>query len=69
MLRVEYLKMGELMMVLPVGKTCKDCYFFVRCQEIYGHIAEDEVCDWSPSKFIEAAHKEVSSEPNQRTEA
>ncbi|MFT4118723.1 hypothetical protein [Bradyrhizobium sp.] len=39
-------------MSLPDGKTCGDCYHFRRCNLIFGHIAGDEVCDWSPSRFI-----------------
>lgn len=43
-------------MNLPDGKTCGDCHHFSRCNAIFGHIAEDEVCDWAPSRF---AAKEV----------
>jgi hypothetical protein len=45
-------------MNLPEGKTCIDCYHFRRCNAIYGHIAEDEVCDWSPSRFFATSGKE-----------
>jgi hypothetical protein len=38
---------------LPEGKTCGDCFHFKRCNGIYGHIAEDEACDWIPSRFQE----------------
>ena len=38
-------------MDLPEGKTCADCVHCRRCCTIYGHIPEDEVCDWSPSRF------------------
>jgi hypothetical protein len=40
-------------MSLPEDKTCGDCYHFTRCNKIFGHIAEDMVCDWAPSKFYE----------------
>jgi len=40
---------------LPPDKECGDCVHFSRCVRIFGHIAEDEVCDWAPSKFLEAA--------------
>ena len=40
-------------MDLPAGKTCGDCLFSPRCVAIYGHIAEDATCDWSPSQFVE----------------
>jgi hypothetical protein len=39
-------------MSLPDGKTCGDCHHFQRCNAIFGHIAVDEVCDWSPSRFV-----------------
>ena len=55
MLRADAIKIGDRDMVLPPGKTCQNCHFFVRCHGIYGHIAGDEVCDWSPSRFIERA--------------
>lgn len=42
---------GETMW-LPDGKRCSDCIFFKRCNSLFGHIAEDEVCDWAPSRFI-----------------
>ena len=41
-------------MNLPPDKTCGNCFHFQRCKNIYGRIAKDEVCDWSPSKFMEA---------------
>lgn len=39
-------------MNLPAGMTCADCFHCKRCCAIFGHIPEDEVCDWSPSRFI-----------------
>lgn len=38
-------------MYLPADRTCADCQHFPRCSAIYGHIAADEVCDWSPSRY------------------
>lgn len=38
-------------MNLPDGSSCADCRHFTRCAALFGHIAEDEVCDWSPSRF------------------
>lgn len=38
-------------MNLPVGMTCGDCVHSRRCTMIFGHIPEDEVCDWAPSRF------------------
>ena len=40
---------------LPIGNTCEDCVHFPRCFRIHGHIALDEVCEWTPSKFRRAA--------------
>jgi len=40
-------------MDLPPGKTCGDCAHCRRCTMIFGHIPEDESCDWSPSRFNE----------------
>jgi hypothetical protein len=45
---------SEPSMLLPEGMTCGRCRHFRRCSQIYGHIAEDEVCDWAPSRFIDA---------------
>lgn len=39
-------------MSLPAGKTCGDCEHFERCSVMFGHIAGDEVCDFSPSRFV-----------------
>lgn len=39
-------------MKLPDGQTCSDCVHFARCQRLFGHIAGDEVCDFSPSRFV-----------------
>lgn len=44
---------NESDMELPAGKTCGDCRHFRRCNAMFGHIAEDEVCDWSPSRYAE----------------
>ena len=38
-------------MDLPDGKTCADCAHCRRCCMMFGHIPEDEVCDWHPSRF------------------
>lgn len=38
-------------MHLPEGKTCADCRHCDRCCAMFGHIPEDEVCDWFPSRF------------------
>lgn len=38
-------------MNLPAGRTCADCVHCRRCTMMFGHISEDEVCDWSPSRF------------------
>lgn len=46
-------------MNLPDGKTCADCVHCRRCTMMFGHIPEDEVCDWSPSRFT---HRAVSVE-------
>ncbi len=51
--RAPYPRTGDDM-DLPPGKTCGDCVHMDRCQKIYGHIPEDESCDWSPSMFREA---------------
>jgi hypothetical protein len=49
--RKPWLRPHDPTMDLPAGKTCGDCSHFTRCNLIYGHIAADEVCDWSPSLF------------------
>jgi hypothetical protein len=41
----------DLEMNLPEGKTCADCVHCYRCTTMFGHIPEDEVCDWHPSRF------------------
>lgn len=46
--------LGNASMNLPAGKTCGDCVHIARCAAIFGHQANDEVCDWSPSRFHEA---------------
>lgn len=61
LLRKDAIRIGDIDMVLPEGKTCKDCVFFHRCNCIYGHIAEDEVCDWSPSEFCEPKKEVVNA--------
>ena len=40
-------------MDLPADKTCNDCVHCYRCCAIFGHIPEDQVCDWAPSRFRE----------------
>lgn len=41
-------------MALPRGQTCHDCQHCARCVAMFGHIPEDEVCDWYPSRFAPA---------------
>lgn len=49
-------------MNLPPGQTCGDCVHIRRCAAIFGHQANDEVCDWAPSRFVEAAALRLSTE-------
>jgi hypothetical protein len=49
-------------MHLPEGKTCADCFHFQLCNAVYGHIPEDEVCDWAPSKFIQLAAEPLTKD-------
>ena len=52
MTRQPYKRGNEPEMDLPEGKTCNDCHHFERCNGMFGHIVEDEVCDWAPCKFV-----------------
>lgn len=52
--RAAYIRKGDEM-DLPEGKTCADCVHCHRCCAIFGHIPQDQVCDWSPSRFRAAA--------------
>lgn len=45
-------------MDLPDGKTCGDCAHCRRCCMMFGHISEDEVCDWLPSRFRPVMHND-----------
>lgn len=47
----QYKDKFDITMNLPEGKTCSDCVHCRRCCAIFGHIPEDEVCDFSPSRF------------------
>ena len=40
-------------MSLPEGKACGDCMHFQCCRRLFGAIAADETCDFSPSCFKE----------------
>jgi hypothetical protein len=42
-------------MDLPEGKTCAVCVHCRRCTAMFGHIPEDQSCDWSPSRFREVS--------------
>jgi hypothetical protein len=42
----------EYGMNLPEGMTCGDCCNFDKCSKLCGQIAEDRICDWSPSRFV-----------------
>lgn len=53
--RAPWLRRHDPTMDLPEGKTCADCAHFRRCNLMFGHIAADEVCDWSPSRFYPAS--------------
>lgn len=38
-------------MNLPDDKTCADCVHCRRCCAMFGHIPQDQVCDWYPLRF------------------
>ena len=46
-------KYVEADMKLPEGMTCADCIHVMRCCAMFGHIPEDEVCDFAPSRFYQ----------------
>lgn len=50
-MREPYRRGREKTMDLPEGVTCGDCYHFHRCNAMFGHIAEDETCDWAPRRY------------------
>lgn len=50
-------------MDLPQGKTCADCKHCRRCCAIFGHIPEDQVCDWYPSRFADARPPTAANDP------
>jgi hypothetical protein len=39
-------------MALPDGKTCIDCRYYKRCGRLVGQLEKDEVCIWSPSRYL-----------------
>ena len=46
-------------MLLPRGKTCKDCVRFQRGEWLISLKGNETNCDWSPSKFIDIKTVEV----------
>jgi hypothetical protein len=40
-------------MALPENKTCSDCVHCNRCTKIFGVVATNKECDFSPSRFID----------------
>ncbi|WP_219097718.1 hypothetical protein [Pseudomonas sp. UMAB-40] len=59
--RAPYQRQGDDM-DLPAGKTCADCVHCRRCTMMFGHIPEDESCDWAPSRFTPKAIVEPASQ-------
>jgi hypothetical protein len=40
-------------MALPIGKQCKDCRLFGRCEALITIKPDNEVCDFYPNRFTE----------------
>lgn len=38
-------------MSLPEEKTCKDCYWFIRCSALFMCDPGSDSCDFAPSRF------------------
>ena len=57
--REPYLREEGYEMNLPDGKTCGDCMYIRRCKGIFGRIEADEVCDWSPVRFMVAEKEQT----------
>lgn len=49
-------------MRLPGLKTCGDCVHMPRCNAIFGRSEDDDVCDWSPSRFSAATRAATQSQ-------
>lgn len=47
--------MADPSMKLPDGKTCADCANFSKCGWLVGVKGPETVCDFAPSRFIDAA--------------
>lgn len=48
---------------LPEGKSCGDCIHIRRCALLFGHVKQDEICDWLPTRFVERSAESNSAEP------
>lgn len=42
-------------MNLPPGMSCDHCGHFGNCRAMFGVIADDEKCDFSPNRFVASA--------------
>lgn len=49
-------------MRLPTGKTCAQCVNIGRCSTLVGAESTDNVCDFSPSRFIQAQYSDIVSD-------
>ncbi len=45
-------------MSLPIGKTCGLCAWVDGCKKLINVNLQNEVCDWSPSRFVEVKSKD-----------
>ena len=44
-------------MQLPFDKTCQHCRYFRWCQKNIWRQGDEQICDWSPSRFTEKEKK------------
>ncbi len=47
----------ETCMSLPKGKSCGDCVYIERCQDLFGHVPTDTNCSFFPRRFRQKVHK------------
>lgn len=36
---------------LPIGKFCKDCYYFFQCELMFKCKKYSKLCEWKPKRF------------------
>ncbi len=56
----------ERLRQLPLGKSCTDCKYLLRCSSFFGILKPSRLCDFYPSRFTPSTPEKEETKENEK---